>query len=655
MNKNHLYLGLLLNIFFKVAFANGQGISLDGSIGNDHTLTPLQPDNTNTIKITESMGKRSETNLFQSFAEFNIGSGYTAVFEGDNALLNIIARVTGPDQSSIDGTLKVDNAPNADFYLINPNGVVFGSGASVNVPAAFHVSTANRLDFQDNSSFYVDTVQTEYFSTASPADLGFAASSVANNALIDFKNAHLIETSGQSMDFTAGGINFENGSSLTVFGGEIRLIAEQNGSAISVKTDANGGWTLPTKLPNSANAGTITLFGGSQIVTYADVNADSGALLAYANDLSVSGSVLNKGQPQYSAISSYSVGNSTGSVGDITINAAKLDLYDGGVISSQTFGNSDSANINVTATTINIGAKTANTQEAPGITTTSYGDLTTGTETGNSGAITLHTSALNMGNSGTIATTTYDDGHSGDISIYADAININGIGVVAAQHAPTTSVFTSATGTTGSETGKPGNICMHAEGGSVNLSNFGTINSESFDAAQPANIKIWAKQMTINDSFVGSNGSPNSSPNSSSGNVSLYTQNLSMLNGGDIDSSNYTLDNGSGDIFIKANAVSIASASIINADTTSSKPGGKITLNTDKLTLSSGGTISSSASGTGPAGNILINGGLLAMADSEIITNADGSVNNGGDIFVNADILNMQSAAIQANATGGSG
>gem|GEM_PF-4873283 len=55
-----------------------------------------------------------------------------------------MARVTGEGVSRIDGVLSVDGAQ-TDFFLLNPNGVIFGNGAEVNVQGAFNVSTADYL------------------------------------------------------------------------------------------------------------------------------------------------------------------------------------------------------------------------------------------------------------------------------------------------------------------------------------------------------------------------------------------------------------------------------------------------------------------------------------------------------------------------------
>ena len=72
-------------------------------------------------------------------------------FTGSDSLQNVISRVSGNNSSIIDGILKSD-IKNADFYFINPNGITFNANAQVDVPAAFHVSTADKMDFGKNGN-----------------------------------------------------------------------------------------------------------------------------------------------------------------------------------------------------------------------------------------------------------------------------------------------------------------------------------------------------------------------------------------------------------------------------------------------------------------------------------------------------------------------
>src|SRR5437588_4612965 len=46
------------------------------------------------------------TNQFHSFGQFSVGTGGTASFNGPTGILNILSRITGGQQSQIDGTIK---------------------------------------------------------------------------------------------------------------------------------------------------------------------------------------------------------------------------------------------------------------------------------------------------------------------------------------------------------------------------------------------------------------------------------------------------------------------------------------------------------------------------------------------------------------------
>jgi filamentous hemagglutinin family protein len=100
--------------------------------------------------VQETDGSTAGANLFHSFARFSVGAGDAVVFTTNTySLQNVIARVTGGAASVIDGLLMLDPVPGSrpNFFLINPSGIVFGAGAVVDMPAAFHASTASRLIF----------------------------------------------------------------------------------------------------------------------------------------------------------------------------------------------------------------------------------------------------------------------------------------------------------------------------------------------------------------------------------------------------------------------------------------------------------------------------------------------------------------------------
>ncbi|MCS6782561.1 MAG: CHAT domain-containing protein [Gloeomargarita sp. SKYG98] len=125
------------------------GVSWAQSItpANDGTGTQVQRfDNRYDI----SGGRQAGRNLFHSFGLFNLDPGHIANFLANPSLRNILARVTGGSASFINGLIQVTGGtPN--LYLMNPAGILFGSQATLHVPAAFVATTANRIVFPGGS------------------------------------------------------------------------------------------------------------------------------------------------------------------------------------------------------------------------------------------------------------------------------------------------------------------------------------------------------------------------------------------------------------------------------------------------------------------------------------------------------------------------
>jgi filamentous hemagglutinin family protein len=90
-------------------------------------------------------------NLFHSFSEFNVGEGQRVYFANPTGIDTILSRVTGTDVSDILGTLGVNGG--ANLFLINPNGIVFGKNAQLDVQGAFVASTAEEWVFEHGTEF----------------------------------------------------------------------------------------------------------------------------------------------------------------------------------------------------------------------------------------------------------------------------------------------------------------------------------------------------------------------------------------------------------------------------------------------------------------------------------------------------------------------
>ena len=90
-------------------------------------------------------------NLFHSFTDFNIGDLQRVYFANPLGIESIFSRVTGNNPSDILGTLGVNG--NANLFLLNPNGIIFGQNAQLDIRGSFVASTANAVVFDNGFGF----------------------------------------------------------------------------------------------------------------------------------------------------------------------------------------------------------------------------------------------------------------------------------------------------------------------------------------------------------------------------------------------------------------------------------------------------------------------------------------------------------------------
>ncbi|MEM9214193.1 MAG: filamentous hemagglutinin N-terminal domain-containing protein [Cyanobacteria bacterium P01_F01_bin.150] len=91
------------------------------------------------------------TVLFHSFSDFNINDFERVYFSSPGGIEHILSRVTGNDISNIFGTLGVDG--DANLFFLNPNGIVFGENARLDISGSFIATTADAFQFADGQVF----------------------------------------------------------------------------------------------------------------------------------------------------------------------------------------------------------------------------------------------------------------------------------------------------------------------------------------------------------------------------------------------------------------------------------------------------------------------------------------------------------------------
>lgn len=108
------------------------------------TQTVISSPNTHPQQFDITGGTRSGGNLFHSFQQFGLSEGQIANFLSQPTIQNILGRITGGNVSQINGLIQVIGG-NSNLFLMNPAGIIFGSHARLNVPAAFVATTANGI------------------------------------------------------------------------------------------------------------------------------------------------------------------------------------------------------------------------------------------------------------------------------------------------------------------------------------------------------------------------------------------------------------------------------------------------------------------------------------------------------------------------------
>jgi filamentous hemagglutinin family protein len=171
-------------------------------------------------------------NLFHSFQQFGLDSGQIANFVSTPEIQNILGRVVGGDASIINGLIQVTGS-NANLFLMNPAGIIFGQQASLNVPASFSATTATGIGFAGNSWF--NAFGNNNYNTLIGTPSQFAFDSPQPGVIVNAGNLSVLP--GQNLTLLGGSVI--NTGQLTAPSGSITIAAVQGENLVKISQEGH--------------------------------------------------------------------------------------------------------------------------------------------------------------------------------------------------------------------------------------------------------------------------------------------------------------------------------------------------------------------------------------------------------------------------------
>lgn len=591
-------------------------------------------------------GTTRGANLFHSFREFSIPTGGSAYFNNAPNIQNIITRVTGLSVSNIDGLITANST--ANLFLLNPNGIIFGQNASLNIGGSFVATTANVIQFGNQGLFSATIPDAPSLLTVNPSALLF--NQIQQGAITNTSIAPAgLSPSGSNVT----GLRVPDGKSLLLVGGDVQLSTGGRLNALGGRIEL-GGLAAPGTVGLQVNGNILSL------------NFAPNSLLSNVN---LAGARVNvRG----------------GGGGDIFVNANNFTATDGGRLVAGTEGIGNAGDITINANSINISG-VANNGVGSGL----YNQVLAGAS-GNAGNIFVNTDSLFLSNGALVNTGTFGQGNAGNVSVQAHGIvslsnsgifsnvgnseevqatgNVGNI-LIAADSVSLTDGAQLQAGIYSGGHGNPGVISIKATD-SVSLSGtntgiFGDVGSKA--VGNGSDIQISAQSVSLTD---GAQLVSNSLGQGDSGNINIVAGSLKMSNGAMLSASTFGQGN-AGNISVQVrDSISLRdymTGIFSNVTAGAVGKGGNIDIQASSLELSDGAQVQASiydasqtsSGGRGNAGNIAIDiRGRVTLTGygSNIYSDVgSGAQGNGGNIDIKAESLSLTDEAGLYAATNGQG
>ena len=647
-NHRRLLLGLSVTLSLAPVVVNAQLIP-DNTLGGENSIvTPID-----LLKNRIDGGAIRDSNLFHSFQEFNIDNGKSVYFSNPTAIQNILTRVTGTNPSNIFGKLGV--LGDANLFLINPNGIIFGKNASLDIPGSFSATTSPSILFDNGFEFSAENPQGPPLLTVNiTPGLQYPRSPQA-----DITNQGNL-TVGENLNLLGKNLNLTG--SLNA-GKDLKL---QASDTLQIRENPSGDTQSErATLPFIANAGRDLLLRGNQAIDIFALNHPSSGLFS-GGDLILQSSTPIVGDTRYFSGGNFRIEQLDGNLGDLESPNDPIIRASGDVIFNSYTGDSlhilAGGSVNISGNVTITGADGVNgLQETV---TLSDGqsleidgknqatlDIRAGTDT-----TTAEFGTPGVTGSGTftpVIPSTTGIPSSSDIVIGGN-IKVNaadGLVFLTNNYNPNTSL-------NGGNIKVPGGIdtsSILGDGGRIVIDALGdigitnAINSSAISNA--GNISI----NTVGNLEISSAITATSST-ASGGSISLSSGGtMSVINGASVKTeSNNNISGGNsvpeGDINLTANSIFLKNSQI-SALTVDGKAGNIIVDGTDSINLSNVSSIASQATGEGTAGDLFVTADSIILDNQSNITSGTLSGVSGNILLENLKTLQIKENSLLSATT----
>ncbi len=668
-----------------VQLSQSQGVN---TITSDGSLGTQVIQNGSVYEIRDGSRPGNGPNLFHSFGRFDVGAGDTAHFIGQAGVNTIIGRVTGGEVSMIDGELRSD----ATLFLLNPQGLVFGPGATLNIDGSFHASTADVLHFADGAELSTELSTQPRLTVAAPSAFGFLS---GNPSSIRVRGSELAVREGNALSLVGGDMtitgdgDLSSGTSsllaprgvinLTSVGSSGEVSFDPMGESLAFDADAFnqlGEIELIEGARINASgtgAGVAVIRGGVLRVDRAAIVADSlggGPSAAIGLNIVVSGNVtLTNG----ALMTAHVVG--AADAGDIRLKADDVQLKAGSQVISITGGEGQAADLLIEASTLTVteGSQISSLTIGPGqggnVTTITAGDIgvtgTNATGTSNSGifaetfsvesnagaagSVVVQAANITVADGAVISSTTHGVGQGGSVTVQAaGAITLEGT----AANGTRSAIGASAQGM-GSQAGSAGTVAVDAT--DITITDSAMVSSSTLGAGQGGNIAVTTSTLRLERD---GNIQAQTIGDGDAGDIVVEAEQIVLQAGGSISSASGFVDptgnntsvgsGAAGNVLLTATDIDILEGSGINSSTAGSGQGGNITVSAGgDVRLAGANAAGNSSSGifaetsgvegdAGEAGSVVVQAANIMVADGAAISSTTRGAGKGGVVTVQA-------------------